>query len=157
MARIVEHVPTPVGAATVFAYLADFTNTREWDPQIEASRRLDDAPIGLGSAFEVALRIGSRTIPLTYTITEYVPDTRVVLDTSGWWFRGRDAVDVLRLADGTTRVTWDATFALRGPLRLLDPLLAIGFRRIAQEAVAGLAVAVRALDAGSSTGPGGPS
>jgi hypothetical protein len=145
MARIVEHVPAPVGAATAFAFLVDFTNTRGWDPQIDAARRLDDGPIRLGSAFEVALRMGSRTVPLTYTITELVPDERIAFDTSGWWFRGRDVVDVVSLPDGTARVTWDATFALRGPLRLLDPLLAIGFRRIATEAVAGLAVALAAL------------
>lgn len=154
MARIVEHVPAPVDPATAFAYLADFTNTVGWDPQIDTGRRLDDGPIALGSAFEVDFRMGARTIPLTYTITEFAAPTRVVLETRGWWYRGRDAVSVTTLSDGATQVTWDATFALRGPLRLLDPLLAVGFRRIATEAVAGLAEALAALG-GASQGEAG--
>jgi hypothetical protein len=145
MARIVEHVPAPVNAATAFAYLADFTNTLVWDPMIVAARRVDDGPVRLGSAFVVDLRVGSRTVPLTYTITEFAPDERVVLETKGWWYRGRDAVGVARVTDDTSQVTWDATFALRGPLGLLDPLLARGFRRVAAQAVAGLAVALTDL------------
>jgi hypothetical protein len=42
-------------------------------------------------------------------------------------------------------VRWDATFALRGPLALLDPLLARGFRDVAAKAVAGLAHELTAL------------
>lgn len=147
MARIVEQIPAPVSAATAFTYLADFTNTLAWDPMIVAARRLDDGPIGLGTAFVVDLAVGSRTVPLTYTITEYAPDERVVLETTGRWYRGRDAVGIAALGDTSSEVTWDATFALRGPLALLDPLLARGFRRVAAQAVAGLAVALADLGA----------
>lgn len=147
MARIVEDVPAPVTPAVAFAYVADFTNTRDWDPQITAARRAGDGPVGLGTAVEVDLRLGGRTVPMTYTITTYEPDTRVVLETRGSWFRGRDAVTVRPDGDGGSVVTWDATFALRGPLALLDPLLAVGFRRVAAAAVAGLGAALRGLAA----------
>jgi hypothetical protein len=146
MANIVEHVSAPVDPATAFAYLADFTNTRHWDPQIDGARRLDDGPIGPGSAFEVDLRLGKRTVPIIYTVTTFAPHARVVLDATGRWFHGRDDVRVRALPDGTSEVTWDATFALRGPLRILDPLMAVGFRRVATAAVAGLAVALSELD-----------
>lgn len=152
MARIVEHIPAPVSAATAFAYLADFTSTVTWDPMIVAARRLDHGAVGLGSAFVVDLTVGSRTIPLTYTITEYSPDERVVLETKSWWYRGRDAVGIASVTDASCEVTWDATFALRGPLALIDPLLARGFRRVAAQAVAGLAVALTDLGASQPTG-----
>jgi hypothetical protein len=146
MARIVETFPVPVPPATAFAYVADFTNTREWDPMIEAASRHDDGPLRVGSAFEVALRIGSRTVPLVYTITELRPDERVVLETSGSWYRGRDDVRIRPAeSDGGSEVRWDATFALRGPLMVLEPLLAVGFRRTARLAVAGLRAALVAL------------
>jgi hypothetical protein len=144
MARIVEHFSVPVAPAAAFAYVADFTNTRDWDPMIDAATRRDSGALRIGSAFEVALRMGSRTIPLVYTITEFRPDEQVVLETSGWWYRGRDDVRIRRTDEGS-EVRWDATFALRGPLLLLDPLLGIGFRRTATLAVAGLRAALRAL------------
>jgi carbon monoxide dehydrogenase subunit G len=141
MARIVEHFSVPVPPATAFGYVADFTNTRDWDPQIDEARRVDDGPLRAGSSFEVALRLGSRTIPLVYTVTTYEPDAHVVLETEGSWYRGRDDVRIRPAADGS-ELQWDATFALRGPLRLLDPLLDLGFRRTARKAVAGLRAAL---------------
>jgi hypothetical protein len=144
MARIVEHFTVPVSTATAFAYIADFTNTRAWDPQIDAASRRDEGLLRVGSSFDVALRIGSRAVPLVYTITEFDLDTRVVLETSGSWYRGRDDVRLRATAEGS-EVQWDATFSLRGPLALLDPLLAIGFRRTGGMAVAGLRAALSAL------------
>lgn len=145
MARIVEDIPVAVAPATAFAYVADFTNTAAWDPQIERAQRVGDGPVGLGTAVEVDLRLGSRIVPMTYTITVFEPDTRVVLETSGSWYRGRDDVRVSPGPDGGAVVRWDATFALRGPLVVLEPLLAVGFRRTAAKAVAGLAAALRGL------------
>lgn len=145
MARIFEDIPAPVPPAVAFAFLADFTNTAGWDPQIAAARRVGDGPVGLGTAFEVYLLLGSRIVPMTYTITELTPDARVVFTTRGSWFRGQDVVTVRPDDAGGSVVTWDATFALRGPLALLDPLLAVGFRRVAAAAVAGLGTALRGL------------
>lgn len=149
MAHIVEDLRVPVPPSIAFAYVADFTNTRHWDPQIDEARRLDTGPIGVGSAFEVALRIGSRTTMLVYTVMVFVPDEQVVLETTGTWYHGRDDVRI-RPATGSgpangSEVRWDATFALRGPLVVLEPLLRIGFRRTAQKAVAGLGAALTAL------------
>jgi hypothetical protein len=144
MARIVERFLVPTSPAQAFGYIADFTNTRHWDPQIDAASRQDGGPIRVGSAFEVALRMGSRTILLVYTITELQPYERVVLETSGRWYRGRDDVSIRREGDGS-EVTWDATFALRGPLLLFDPLLGVGFRRTAKRAVEALRIALTGL------------
>jgi hypothetical protein len=150
MANIVEHVNVPVAPQVAFDYVADFTSTAVWDPMIRTSERLDAGPLAVGSSFAVALALGSggRTVPLVYTITALESPTRVVLETQGWWFRGRDDI---RVSPGDTPSTsvlrWDATFALRGPLGLLDPLLARGFRRVAAQAVAGLARELTALGA----------
>ena len=147
MARIVETFTAPVPAATAFALVADFTTTAAWDPLITAARRLPGGPggPGVGDRVEVDLAMGGRTIPAVYETTLHEPPHRVVLETSGTWFRGRDDIRVAAGDEpGTSRVTWDATFALRGPLALLDPLLARGFRRVAGRAVDGLRVALAA-------------
>jgi carbon monoxide dehydrogenase subunit G len=145
MAHIIEDFTVAVPPSTAFAYVADFTNTRHWDPQIDEARRLDSGPIGVGSAFEVALRIGSRTTMLVYTVMTFSPDEHVVLETSGSWYRGRDDVRIRPSATGGSEVRWDAVFALRGPLVILEPLLRVGFRRTARKAVDGLEAALNAL------------
>jgi hypothetical protein len=146
MARITERldVPTPVEAA--FDHVADFTTTVGWDPSIVAAERLDTGPIGLGSRFRVRLKLGLTTVPLVYEITAYERPSRVVLTTSGPAHRGEDDVRFAAHADGGTTVTWNAEFAVRGPIgRLLDPALGVGFRRTAAAAVAGLERSLQAL------------
>jgi hypothetical protein len=155
MARIVETITAPVPPEVAFDLVADFTTTAEWDPLITAARRLPGGPggPGLGDRVEVDLAMGSRTIPVVYATTVHDRPRRVVLEARGAWFRGVDDIRVAPGdAPGTSRVTWDATFALRGPLSLLDPLLARGFRRVAAKAVEGLAVALRARS-GPAGGP----
>ena len=153
MARIVETFTAPVPPVTAFALVADFTTTAAWDPLISAARRLPGGPggPGLGDRVEVDLAMGGRTIPAVYETTSYEPPHRVVLETRGSWFRGRDDIRVAAGdAPGTSTVTWDATFALRGPLGLLDPLLARGFRTIAARAVEGLRTALEARAGGDA-------
>jgi hypothetical protein len=156
MANVVEHLRAPVTPAVAFEYVADFTTTATWDPMIRSSRRLDTGPLAVGSSFAVELGLGAgdRTVALVYTITVLEPSTRVVLETQGWWFRGRDDIRVTSGGSPTSaELRWDATFALRGPLALLDPLLARGFRKVASQAVAGLARELAALGASGEVGP----
>ena len=153
MARIVETFAAPVPPATAFALVADFTTTAAWDPLISAARRLPGGPggPGLGDRVEVDLAMGGRTIPAVCETTSYEPPSRVVLETRGSWFRGRDDIRVAAGdAPGTSTVTWDAAFALRGPLGLLDPLLARGFRTVAARAVEGLRTALEARAGGDA-------
>jgi dehydrogenase/reductase SDR family member 12 len=146
MARITEHVEAPVTPEMAFDHLADFTTTADWDPGIAAAERLDDGPIGLGSRFQVRSRIGLVTVPLVYEITRYERPDRLVLSTIGPVHRGEDDVRFEARADGGTAVTWRAMFAVRGPIgRLLDPGLAVGFRRVGKAAVAGLERSLRGL------------
>jgi hypothetical protein len=144
MARITEHIDAPVTPEVAFDSLADFTTTADWDPGIAAAERLDSGPIGLGSRFEVRSKIGLLTVPLVYEITRYERPDRLVLTTVGTFHRGEDDVRFEARSDGGTGVTWRAMFAVRGPLgRLIDPGLAIAFRRVGKAAVAGLERSLR--------------
>jgi hypothetical protein len=137
MARISATIIVPVAPEVAFDHVADFTTTPGWDPSIRSAERLDAGPLGVGARFAVQFAMGARLVPLVYTITVHDRPDRVVLETTGRWHRGRD--DVRFLADPAgTRIEWEAEFALRGPGRLIDPLLGVGFRRTAAAAVAGL-------------------
>lgn len=145
MARITERllVPTPVEAA--FDHVADFTTSQRWDPLIVGAERLDSGDLGVGSRFRVHLRFGLLTVPFEYEITHYDRPGRVVLTTRGLAHEGEDDVRFVPAPGGGTEVTWNAEFALRGPGRLIDPALAVGFRRTGKAAVAGLERSLHSL------------
>jgi hypothetical protein len=133
---------TPASRDEAFDFIADFTTSQRWDPGIAASKRLDDGPVGPGSRFEVRYRAGLVTIPLVYEITRYERPGHVVLSTRGLAHRGEDDVRIETTDDGT-RVIWKATFGLRGPGRLLEPLLRRAFPKVAAEAGDGLEACLR--------------
>jgi carbon monoxide dehydrogenase subunit G len=146
MARITEVLEIPIAPARAFDHVADFTTTEDWDPGISSAERLDAGPLQEGARFRVQLKLGPVALPLVYEITTYDRPHRVVLTTVGPTHRGEDDVSFAP-SKGGTRVTWNATFALRGPGLLVDPALGVGFRRAAKEAVDGLERSLRELAA----------
>ena len=144
MASITETLHVPVPPARAFDHLADFTTTEAWDPSIVRAERLDDGPLQVGSRFRVGLKVGLVTVPLVYEITRYVRPHHLVLTTRGLTHRGEDDISINATEEGA-EVVWNARFSLRGPGRLLDPVLGVGFRRTATAAVAGLQRSLEAL------------
>ena len=157
MARIRATIHADVAPEVAFDLIADFTSTLRWDPGIRSAERLDAGPLGVGARFAVGIALGARTTEAVYGITTYERPTHVVLETTGSWFRGVDDVRFRAEGDGCV-VEWSAAFSLRGPGRLLDPLLGIGFRRVAAAAVAGLETELARLAGGGAGGgsTGGP-
>ena len=145
MARYVATVETPRSREDVFAYLSDFSTTREWDPGVADARRLDDGPIAVGSRFEVVADFMGRKTPLTYAVVAYDAPNSITLRGENATVVSLDTIAFEPTAAGGTRVSYDADLTLKGPLRLGDPLLKLIFGRIGDRAVAGLRTA---LDAG---------
>jgi hypothetical protein len=130
-------VTTALTRDEAFAYLSDFSTTEEWDPGVVEARRLGDEPIGEGTEFRVVAQFLGRRTPLTYRVTEHDRPHAITL-------RGENATVVsldritFQDAGAGTRVTYDARLTLKGPLVLLDPLLALVFDRVGDRALAGL-------------------
>jgi hypothetical protein len=143
MTTLLEHVTTPLAREAAFAYVADFSRQAEWDPNTVSSRRLDEGPLGVGARFALEVRLGSRTTPMEYRITEYQVPSRVVLvgEGSGVW--SRDVIDFSEAPEGT-HVSYEAEIRLSGLLGIVQPLLGRAFAGIARGAVAGMK---RELDA----------
>ena len=141
MATIHETIPVDRPAHEVFDAIADFTTTQHWDPGVARSVQVVGDTVEVGAAFDVDLDIPGLPVHPTfrYVIETHDRPHHVVLVTSTPLAAGRDDIRVVpRGADACT-VEWSATFRLRGPGALLDPLLAVGFRRVGAKAVAGLA------------------
>lgn len=106
----------------VFAYVAEFSNSAEWDPGVDSARRLDEGPLGVGSRFHVEVKFGGTTSPMTYEILTYEPDRRVVLEGKGERVTALDDIR-FRSEDGVTVVDYTADLEFKGLLGLVAPLL----------------------------------
>lgn len=145
MARYTTQIEVDAPAATVFAYLEDFTNAAAWDPGVAAAERLGDGPIGTGSRFALDLVVAGRTQRWVYEVERHQAPDRVTFATRTDRATGIDDVTVTATATGCT-VGWDASFRFNGLLGgLVDPVFGLAFGRIARHAVDGLRPALAEL------------
>ena len=119
MAHFTTTIETRARPDQVFAYLADFSNTAQWDPTVVRARALDPNPIGEGSRFEVVLSLAGRELPFEYALTHFDRDRELVFTSSTVHFR---SVDTIRIdATGARcRVRYDADLRPLGTLYLFD-------------------------------------
>ena len=141
MARYFTRIESALPQAEAFAYMADFANARFWDPSVREARRVGDAPIGLGSAFDLVARFGGRDVPLRYEIVEYDSPRRVALEAQHPKFVSRDIITVEPAAAGSV-VHYDATLAFGGVGRLFDPVMQRIFNRVGARATLGMQAAL---------------
>ena len=123
--------------AEVFALLADYRRDGEWRRAVTAMRVEPDAPVVVGSTISETLRFAGRTWITDTTVTALQPGRSLC-------FQGGDATmqvsgrrEVEPWGDGT-RVRQQLTLEPRGLLRLLSPLLAAMYRRVATRDLATL-------------------
>ena len=121
----------------LFAYLSDFSTTREWDPGVVEAERLNGQAVGEGTEFRLVAEFLGRKNELTYRIVEYDPPHAVTFLGENATVVSRDRITFDPTAEGT-RVTYDADLALKGLLRIADPLLGLAFSRVGDRALAGL-------------------
>jgi hypothetical protein len=122
----------------VFAYAADFSNIEGWDPGVESSMKIGDAPVGVGTQYQLQVRFGSKTIPMVYETAVYEPPDRVVLLGYG---EKLNAVDEIRFArqDNMTLIEYTAVLRFHNFFKYLGPLLRPTLRKVGKDAMDGLA------------------
>ena len=141
MARYFTRIESALPQAEAFAYMADFANAPLWDPSVSEARRVGDARIGIGSAFELVARFGGRDVPLRYEIVGYDSPRRVVLEARRPGFVSKDTITVEPAGEGSV-VNYDATLAFGGVGRLFDPVMQRIFNRVGARATLGIQTAL---------------
>jgi carbon monoxide dehydrogenase subunit G len=137
MAHYKASLNTPRPPEEMFSYLSDFSTTERWDPGVIEAKRLGEEPVREGTEFRLLASFLGRKTPLVYRIIEYDPPSAVT-------FRGESSTVVsldritFEPANGGTRITYDGDLALKGRLKLADPLLQVAFKRVGGRALAGL-------------------
>ena len=137
MTRLAEHLTTNLDREAAFRYVADFSRQAEWDPNTVSSRRIDAGQLGVGARFALEVRMGRKTVPMEYRITEYEAPRKVVLVGEGGGVWSQDVITFTDVPDGT-RVDYGAEIRLGGLLGLAQPLLGPALTRIARGAVEGM-------------------
>jgi hypothetical protein len=136
MSRYATEIRSHLAPAAAFAYMADFANARFWDPSVSSAQRQGGGPVGLGTSFDVVSRVAKRGLELTYTIVEFEPPTRVVLQARRS-FVSRDTITVVPDGEGSL-VRYEAVLAFGATGRLLEPVMQRVFKRRCEKAEAGL-------------------
>lgn len=144
MIVVSREVRTRATPRAVFAYLSDFTTTTEWDPgTVRTVRRSGDG--GVGTVYENTSSFNGRTTELTYTVTDHEAPRRITLSGENRTLRALDTITVEPSDDGSL-VRYQAAFHFRSPLlRLAAPFLRPAFRRLGDEAEAGMRAALAKL------------
>lgn len=146
MASYQTSVKTRAPIAKVFAFLADFSTTQQWDPGVVEARRLDQREVTVGSRFRLVAKFAGRRVALTYEISEFLPLQKVVLRAENAFVRSIDTMTFTRddVAQ-TTTVSYDAQLQPKGLFKLFNPIFARLFKQIGDSAAQGLQRAVDAL------------
>ncbi len=137
MATYSATIEVPTSPQVSFEYLANLANTIEWDPGIVEATRLDEGPTVEGSRFQLVAAFFGKRIPLEYRLVTLLPGEELVFVADDKKVHSRDVIRFVPLSDGT-KITYDASLSLRGPVKLLDKGLNMAFSNIGDKAVAGL-------------------
>jgi carbon monoxide dehydrogenase subunit G len=139
--RLQEQRTVERDLSEVFAYTSDFSNIENWDPGVVRSTKVGQGRVGLGTRFDLDVKFGPRTVPMTYEVAVYEPPERVVLvgegDTVG-------AVDEIRFSseNGRTIIDYTADIEFRNFIRFLTLVMGPTMRKVGERALDGLVTAL---------------
>ena len=129
----------------VFAFLADFTTTTQWDPgTVRTTRESGDGTVG--TRYRNVSKFMGRTVELTYVVVDHEPPGLISLRAENDSLIAHDTITVRPTPDGRAEVTYRAVFTFKGLVRFVMPLAAPAFRKLGNEAERGMR---RALESGT--------
>jgi len=127
----------------VFDYLADFTNSTDWDPGT-ISTVLIDGDGSVGSRYRNTSKFAGRVSTLIYQVREIVPGRHIHLRGENSSLVADDRITV-QATNGGSEVIYRAEFDFRGVLTLLTPVLRIFVKRLGDAGARGIADALQKL------------
>lgn len=136
MIQMQRTVYTQAAPDAVFAYLADFTTTEQWDPgTVRTVRVAGDG--GVGTRYENTSTFAGRTSDLVYEVTEVTPGKSIRLRGENSSLIAHDTITVRPDSDGS-QVTYQIEFAFQGLLRWAEPLLRLAVGNLMDNGAQGL-------------------
>jgi uncharacterized protein YndB with AHSA1/START domain len=145
--KIQRTVTVAAPVPRVYAYLADFTTTTEWDPgTVRTVRQSGDG--GVGTRYHNTSKFAGRETELVYVVQTREENRRIALRGENATVVAHDTMEFEPAASAAgdgTRVTYTADFQFKGPIRFVAPLLAPALKKLGDEAERGMQHALSRL------------
>ena len=135
MPSIEREIETHTSLDRVWAFLTDFTSTKQWDPPTQ-STELVSGDGGIGSVYRNVSKILGHETEIQYTVTEVRPQSRFRLRGDTDSMTMVDTIDFEPLNDGGTKVTYSMDVNPEGAAKLAEPLMPIGLKKLGDDAAA---------------------
>ena len=119
--EVVTVIDRPVDE--VFAFVADFTTLPQYDRWVESVERVDDGPIGVGSAWTHRRTQGRRRIDAPIELVEYRSPRSFAMVSGSPGFEVRSSMTFEAIDPATTKVTELLEMRLSGLPRLFEPMI----------------------------------
>ena len=133
MPHIERTITVPGGDLdSIWAYLADFTTTEEWDPPTRSTRRVQGDG-GVGTTYHNVSTFLGRETEATYTVAAHEPPRRLELEGEASSMRLHDTITVEQQGADVV-VTYRAEFHPQGAAKLATPLLPAGLKVLGDSA-----------------------
>jgi hypothetical protein len=114
---------TSQSASKAFEYIVDFSHINEWDHTIVSANKVGNAPVKLGTRFELLYAMGKRKKPISYQVTDFTKPTKAVLTGVSKSFTAIDTVCIEELEKGCL-VDWHTEITFTGVSAFIVPLIA---------------------------------
>lgn len=124
MTRIAGEVTIAAPVETVFDVVADERNEPRYNPRIVRAEKVSEGPVGAGARFVAEPQGMGAKGEMTLTILEYDRPHRLHNRVRSSYVQV-DGTLTFEEVEGGTRLSWDWDMGLRGPVRLLAPVLAL--------------------------------
>lgn len=137
MTKVTRTITVPKPLDETFRYVADFTNSAEWDPGVDSASHSGGPDVGVGAKVDLVATFMGREVPMTYETKVYDEPGLVVLEGEG---KTVSAVDTIRFtaAGAGTRIDYEAEFDVKGIIGFAEPLMKPLFEKLADKAMEGL-------------------
>jgi uncharacterized protein YndB with AHSA1/START domain len=120
-------------AADVFAVLSDYRRDTQWRPAVTAMSVEPDAPVTVGSRITEELRFAGQSWVTPTVVTDLRPGRLLAFQGGDATMAIRGGREVQATGEHSTTVRQWLDISLRGPLRVLQPILAARYRRVAAD------------------------
>lgn len=137
MIQVKEIITVNQPVETVFKFVSNFRFIEQWDPGVVASVKVSQGAVQKGTDYKLNLRYGLFNIETIYTIIDYDPPFRVVLQGRGESFDVTDTILFSQLKD-KTRIEYTAALEFKKPNPTTEIFLKPLFSYIGKKAMNGL-------------------
>ncbi len=133
MIEMQRELSTDAAPDAVFAYLADFTTTEQWDPGTVRTVCISGDG-GVGTRYANTSRFAGRTTDLVYVVTGLTPGRSIELRGENASVIAHDTITVAAHPDGCL-ITYRVKFAFQGWLRWIEPVLGLAVANLLDKGV----------------------